>query len=305
MIWLFIGGAIVCAALVLLATSTRLKIREYTVSSPKLSRSFTAVHISDLHESRYGKNQKKLIDAVKEANPDVIFITGDIIEDNKNDEKKPVEVALDNPSRVALEELVKIALCYMVLGNHEGSIPNIDDICTELEAIGVKLMHRASCEEIFDGVLLCGIFDPYFLRDEIHHNSLTERFAEDKDKLSSMILEWREILTQEFAFVAEDERFTILLSHRPEEYELYDSLGFDAAFSGHAHGGQWRLPPFINGVYAPHQGIFPDHAGGLYEYDGFVHVVSRGLSKKRMVRIFNRPEICVVEFKADTASPED
>lgn len=296
MIWFYIGGAIICAALALAATSNRIKVREYTVSSPKLSRSFTAVQISDLHESRYGKDQKKLIDAVKNASPDVIFITGDMIEDDKSDEENDIEFTKDNPSRVALEALVEIAPCYMVLGNHEANIPNIDDICTELEEIGVKVMHRTACEEIFDGVLLCGICDPYFLKDEIHHNNLAERFAEDKDRVSPTLTKWRELLSDEYEDIAEDERFTILLSHRPEEYELYRSLGFDVAFSGHAHGGQWRLPPFINGVYAPHQGLFPSHAGGLYEYDGFAHVVSRGLSKKRMVRIFNRPEVCVVEF---------
>ncbi len=299
MIWFFIGGAIVCAALVLAATSNRIKVREYTVSSPKLSHSFTAVQISDLHESRYGKNQKKLIDSVKDAEPDVIFITGDMIEDDKSDEENPIELTKDNPSLVALEALAKIAPCYMVLGNHEAYIPNIDEICAELEKMGVKLMHRTSCEEIFDGVLLCGVCDPYFFKDEIHHNNLAERFAEDKDRVSPILTEWREELKDEFADVASDERFTILLSHRPEEYGLYDSLGFDAAFSGHAHGGQWRLPPFINGVYAPHQGFFPDHAGGFYEYEDFAHIVSRGLSKKRMVRIFNRPEICVIKFEME------
>lgn len=296
MIWFYIGGALICAALALAATSNRIKVREYTVSSPKLTHSFTAVQISDLHESMYGKGQKKLISAVKDASPDVIFITGDMIEDDKSDEPKDSSFDKDNPSRVLIEALTQIALCYMVLGNHEASIPNIDDICKELEEMGVILLHRASREEIFDGVLVCGICDPYFFKDEIHHNNLAERFAEDSAKVSPTLTKWRELLADEYSNIAEDERFTILLSHRPEEYELYRTLGFDAAFSGHAHGGQWRLPPFINGVYAPHQGLFPSHAGGVYEYEDFTHIVSRGLSKKRMVRIFNRPEVCVVDF---------
>ncbi len=294
--WIILCGALLCAALLAFATSNRLRVQRYSISSDKLTRSFRAVHISDLHESRYGKGQKKLIDAVKAEKPDVIFITGDMIEDDKSDEENPIELTADNPSCVALEALAKIAPCYMVLGNHEAYIPNIDEICVQLEEMGVKLVHRTSCEEIFDGVLLCGICDPYFFKDEIHHNNLDERFAEDKDRVSPILTKWREELKDEFADVASDERFTILLSHRPEEFELYRSLGFNAAFSGHAHGGQWRLPPFINGVYAPNQGFFPDHAGGFYEYDGFAHIVSRGLSKKRMVRIFNRPEVCVVEF---------
>ena len=292
---IILGGALLCAAVLTFATSNRLCVRKYRVSSGKLAQSFIAVHISDLHESRYGKGQKKLVDSVKEASPDVIFITGDMFEDNKKDESAPIDFSADNPSRVLLEALIEIAPCYMVLGNHEANISNVDELCDALSEMGVKLIHPYGSEEVF-GALVCGVYDPYFLKKEVHHNNLAERFAEDKDRVSPTITKWREELADEFADVASEERFTILLSHRPEEFELYRSLGFDAAFSGHAHGGQWRLPPFINGVYAPHQGLFPRHAGGCYEYDGFTHIVSRGLSKKRMVRIFNRPEVCVVEF---------
>ena len=299
MIWFYIGGALICAALALGATSNRIKVREYSVVSPKLPRSFTAVQISDLHESMYGKGQKKLINAVKEAAPDVIFITGDMIEDDKHDITKDKELLSDNPSLVLIEALVEIAPCYMVLGNHEANIPNIDSICDELSEMGVVLLHESSREEIFDGVLVCGICDPYFFKDEIHHNNLAERFAEDRARVSPMLTKWRELLSSEYADIGEEECFTILLSHRPEEYELYRELGFDTALSGHAHGGQWRLPPFINGVYAPNQGLFPSHAGGVYEYEDFTHIVSRGLSKKRMVRIFNRPEVCVVKFEKE------
>lgn len=299
MIWFYIGGALICAALALAATSNKIKVSEYSISSPKLTRSFTVLQISDVHESKYGKGQKKLVNVVKDASPDVIFITGDMVEDDKSDNPKDSSFDKDNPSRVLIEALVKIAPCYMVLGNHEGSIPNIDSICEELEKMGVTVLHRASREVILDDVLVCGVCDPYFFKDEIHHNNIAERFAEDAERVSPALTKWREMLSEEYADVAEEERFTILLSHRPEEYELYDSLGFDVAFSGHAHGGQWRLPPFINGVYAPHQGIFPDHAGGVYEYEDFTHIVSRGLSKKRMVRIFNRPEVCVVKFEME------
>lgn len=303
--WVVTGGALICAAVFAFATSNKLRMQRYSISSDKLTRSFRAVHISDLHESCYGKGQSKLISAVKAAKPDVIFITGDMIEDDKRDVTKKNEFLADNNSRVALEALVEIAPCYMVLGNHEANVPNINELCVELQKMGVHLLQPHSREAILGDVIVCGVQDPYFLKAEAHHNNLAERFAEDKDRVSPTLTKWRELLSDEYADITEDERFTILLSHRPEEYELYRSLGFDAALSGHAHGGQWRLPPFINGVYAPNQGFFPNHAGGLYEYDGFAHVVSRGLSKKRMVRIFNRPEVCVVEFEADMASTKN
>ena len=196
----------------------------------------------------------------------------------------------------------------MVFGNHESNIPATDKLSSEIEALGIRLLHRRNpsdadmLEEITvkgEKILICGCDDPYFDRREPHiklKKSFSVRFMEDRDKSGFGKDLWRERVGREYGFIKNDKRLTVLLSHRPEEFELYKNLGFDSAFSGHAHGGQWRLPPFINGVYAPNQGIFPRHAGGIYRYDGFCHIVSRGLSKKRMVRIFNRPEICFVDF---------
>ena len=303
---ILIGGAVICAALAYIAVSNKLKCRRYTLTSDKLARELTVVHISDLHESRFGEGQRELIGAVRSAAPDIIVITGDIVEDDESDPREGQVLTIDNMARILLEALPDIAPCFMVLGNHESNIPNTDLLCSELEALGVRVLHRRNpddpdmCEEVTvngERVLICGADDPYFDRREpMHKNSFSERMAEDKDSMNPTIVTWRERLSREYASCADDTRLTLLLSHRPEEYRLYRSLGFDAAFSGHAHGGQWRLPPLINGVYAPHQGFFPRHAGGCYRYEGFTHIVSRGLSKKRMVRIFNRPEICVVKF---------
>ena len=95
-----------------------------------------------------------------------------------------------------------------------------------------------------------------------------------------------------------DEDFSVLLFHRPENPEEYASLGFDLVLSGHAHGGQWRIPGILNGIYAPHQGFFPKYAGGRYEIENTVMIVSRGLAKESnaVPRIFNRPEIVVIDI---------
>ena len=100
------------------------------------------------------------------------------------------------------------------------------------------------------------------------------------------------------ASVPED-AFSVLLSHRPELVEDYRELAFDLVVSGHAHGGQWRLPHLINGAYAPHQGILPDYAGGMYELDNTTLIVSRGLARETTLvpRIFNRPELVLVEIQ--------
>ncbi len=305
---IFIGGAVILTAgLVGAALSCRLIRREYTVSTDKIKKPFTAVHISDLHESCFGKAQEKLIRAIKAEKPDVILITGDMVEDGRIFE--PGEPIMDstNNARIFFERAAKIAPVYMVLGNHESNIPDTQKLVTEITATGVHLLHRHHAGEddvCFpisvngEEILLASADDPYFDRAHPHKNTFSERMEEDRNRQTPNIVNWRNRLNREYPNIKVEERLTLLLSHRPEEYELYRELGFDVAFSGHAHGGQFRLPPFINGFYAPHQGFFPKHAGGFYEYDGFTHVVSRGLSKRRMVRIFNRPEVCVVKFMA-------
>ena len=90
----------------------------------------------------------------------------------------------------------------------------------------------------------------------------------------------------------------VLLAHRPENIKCYLQYPFDLIVSGHAHGGQWRIPGLLNGLYAPHQGLFPRYAGGRYDFDGATFLVSRGLAREstRVPRIFNRPELVIVDI---------
>lgn len=303
-----VGGAIIIAALLIFAaTSNRLKCRTYFFKSNKVSKEITVVHISDLHECSFGKKQEKLLDMIKGASPDIIVITGDTFED---DEKTVGQLKSLNPARLFLKGAVKIAPCYMVLGNHERFIKSIDELCLLVEGMGIHLLHPTDGEgavqykevRISDFELtVCGVPDPYFFYEAKNRKgrSIKEIFAEDKDRKNTNIKNWRDKIESELPSIYDENALMILLSHRPEEYEFYEKLGFDLVFSGHAHGGQWRLPPFINGVYAPHQGVFPDHAGGVYPLGKGLHIVSRGLSKKRMFRIFNRPEVCVVKISKD------
>lgn len=93
------------------------------------------------------------------------------------------------------------------------------------------------------------------------------------------------------------EHFTVLLSHRPELIETYKQFDFDLVLSGHAHGGQWRIPFVLNGLYAPNQGVFPQYAGGRYDYENGTMIVSRGLAREStpVPRVFNRPELVIIE----------
>jgi len=309
-----IGGAgfLAAALLAAAATDSRLAVRRTSVPCGKITAPIRVAHISDLHESLFGDGQRTLIHALHVMKPDLIVFTGDMIEDDDSDPREGSVITTDNLARPLLETAPKIAPCFMVLGNHESNIPRTDLLCDELDAFGINVLHRAhddapdmveTLEIHGNPVCICGADDPYFdRRERPRHPSMAERMAEDRDRFGHGIMGWRGRLRAEYAAVAADTRLTLLLSHRPEEFSLYRELGFDAAFSGHAHGGQWRIPLLVNGVYSPHQGLFPQHAGGVYSYEPtettgkFTHIVSRGLSKKRMVRIFNRPELWQVDF---------
>ena len=94
------------------------------------------------------------------------------------------------------------------------------------------------------------------------------------------------------------DNYNIILSHRPEYFDTYEAHDYDLALCGHAHGGQWRIPGILNGLYAPNQGMFPKYAGGLYEEDGTTMIVSRGLAREstRVPRLYNRPELVIIDL---------
>jgi predicted MPP superfamily phosphohydrolase len=92
--------------------------------------------------------------------------------------------------------------------------------------------------------------------------------------------------------------YNIILSHRPEYIDTYSAHNYDLALCGHAHGGQWRIPGLLNGLYAPNQGMFPKYAGGLYVVDNTTMIVSRGLAREstRIPRLYNRPELVIIDI---------
>ena len=134
-------------------------------------------------------------------------------------------------------------------------------------------------------IAVCGVDDPYAWADSY---GFTER-AEGS---------FREQVSQAAA-QAEEGTYTILLAHRPELLDVYSQYDFDLVLAGHAHGGQWRIPGILNGLWAPNQGLFPAHAGGRYEQDGTVMIVSRGLAREStwVPRWYNRPELVIIDLQ--------
>lgn len=254
--------------LLILIYSHLLKVVDYQFDDVgfKGNKNLNIALITDLHACYYGDNQKWLVDILKQKQPDVILLGGDIYDD-----KRP----FDNADSL-LSQLPAIAPTYYVDGNHENWLPQqqYNQVIKAITEHGVSVIHGKSIAIPNTNVIVHGISDP----DGGHF---------DKD------------LTAITANLNKD-NINILLSHRPERIDTYREYDFDVILSGHAHGGQWRVPFIINGVFAPNQGFLPKYAGGLYEFDDergkSKFIVSRGLAREstRVPRIFNRPELVFI-----------
>ena len=253
-----------------------IQVSFFEVSSKKLPSSFenyTIVHISDLHNKKFGKNQNRLLKKICNQSPDIIFITGDIIDKRNFNTKNVAEF---------IKGAVKLAPVYFVPGNHEASIKeNYKILYEKLSLFGVNIINNERVKLFLgkDSIYICGIDDPCF-------------FSESR-------LSKKEIIENNLSKIKIDiEKFNILLSHRPEMIKVYADYGYDLVFTGHAHGGQFRIP-FVGGIFAPNQGFFPKYTSGKHIFSHTVEIISRGLGPSIIpIRIFNRPEIVVCKLKS-------
>lgn len=266
---LIILSVLLIIAAGLLWGNNSIKTTEYTVSPENLPESFDGfriVQVSDLHNTDFGNG---LIEKISDAKPDIIVITGDIIDSYHTEIPIAVEFA---------ERVCEIAPVYYVTGNHEHRIDGYEILKTQLEKAGFIILEGETVEITRNGekISLTGIDDTTFFGSEI----LDEQIIAFSQKLKSLAAE-------------ADEDINILLSHRPEHFSLYTECDFDVVFSGHAHGGQIRLP-FLGGVYAPGQGFFPEYTEGVHTSGETNMVISRGLGNSLFpLRVFNRPEIVI------------
>lgn len=267
----FIVGGIVC--------NNALELNTYTITSPDLPESFDGykiAQVSDLHNCTIGADNSKLVNMLKEASPDIIVLTGDIIDCRTPD----VKTALD-----FVAEATEIAPCYYVTGNHEKRVPEeLEDLLEGLYGLGVNILRNETAEITQNGetIYLLGVDDPHFTTHETY---------ESEEVVTNRVLS---------ELVPEDSSaFTVLLAHRPDLFEFYAEHNIDLTFSGHAHGGQIRLP-FVGGLYAPDQGLFPKYDGGLYTSGTSSLIVSRGVGNSLFpLRIFNPPEVILVELQSE------
>lgn len=245
---------------ILALLSFPLKTVSYTVHSSEVSEEITIVQISDLHSYSYGKDMKTLINATDKAKPDIIVLTGDIYDDIRDNEN----------TRTLLRNLGSRYKCFYVAGNHELRTPLWSGFKAEAEGFGITVMEGDTAA--VGGITICGAAGSP--DNETTHYNGVRMCAKNA------------------------EGFSVILSHFPEDIDYYRSFGcFDLILCGHAHGGQWRIPLLLNGVYSPGKGIFPKYAGGRFDFDDCTMIVSRGLARELfpVARIFNNPELAVIK----------
>lgn len=262
---------ILIAALIAWAAidSRNIDVTRFTVSgAPEAFSGFKIVQISDLHNAEFGTDNQKLIDILKSEAPDAIVITGDLIDARRTN----TEIA-ESFARRCME----IADCYYVPGNHEARLGDTYDAFeSALIADGVNVLRNGSVRirKEMDAIRIVGVDDP--------------AFAKASDAITNLDAALEALSSNDF---------TILLAHRPELIDEYSKWGIDLVLSGHAHGGQIRLPG-IGGLYAPGQGFFPRYTSGNYTVGDTEMIVSRGIGNSAFpLRVNDRPEVVIVTLK--------
>lgn len=241
-----------------------LETTHYTYAAEQLGadlEGYRIVQISDLHNAKFGKNNQKLVGRIRECEPDMIVLTGDLVDSNHTNVDRAVQF---------VDEIVKICPVYYVTGNHE------------------YWLEKSEYDELMDGLIGAGvvILDDQVV--EISRGDAKFRLVGLDDKsLTYGTLE---------ALLSDEKEFTVVLAHEPQYLVRYADTGVDLVLSGHAHGGQFRLP-FVGGIVAPDQGFLPEYTAGEYYMDGTEMIVSRGLGNSVIpARLFNYPEIVCVEL---------
>lgn len=259
----------------------RIDITSYDIYDERLPEGFDGariVQLSDLHNSSFGKHNVRLISKIKAAEPDYIFITGDYIDSRRTDFK-----VTDFLSK----NITEIAPVYFCTGNHERRHSHIlKKLEKSFRKHGIRSL-RNSFVYLKRGnsrIRLIGSDDPAFMKRKLE--------KEEREQL----------LSERLGHLCSSQDYNILLSHKPEYYKVYESSGAELVFSGHAHGGQFRLP-FGIPLYTPDEGFFPKYAQGVHKIGGMTLVVSRGLGQSVIpFRINNSPELVVVTLHCGAES---
>ncbi len=255
--YLYLGA--VFLFLLAAALPWKIDVTKVQIKTDKVKNPMRIMVLADLHCRRFGKNQNRILDRVKEEKPDIIVIPGDLF-----DYERDYEVSFE------LIRGLKGYPVYFSSGNHEMFLSDdLGRLRRRLEHEGVYVLEDRS--EVFHEAEIAGMTD------------MGERPVKSPTEVSALF---------------QTNLFRILISHRPHYYDLYRSCRCDLIISGHYHGGQWCLPFTKKGIYVPHEGFFPSHTHGLHEMNGKLMFVSRGLASghPNLPRLYNNPEIGIIDI---------
>ena len=266
---------LIAIILIIYCENNFLEKTRYIYKSKKIPKSFDGfkiIQISDLHDKTFGRDNKNLIRIIDDENPDIIVVTGDIYYYYNG----KIENSLN-----FLQNISKTHKVYLVTGNHEYKDKNWETHRKIIEGFGIKIIDNMVdiIRNDYEDIYIYGLKDPAFYHKSLRYSI----FEEELDKMKKSM---------------NDEKFGILLSHRPDKIDIYSRNKVDLVFSGHAHGGQIRL--FGNGILSPAEGFFPKYTSGMHVKENTTVVISRGLGRTIFTfRLFNRPEVVITSLKRD------
>lgn len=238
----------------------RLEVTYYDYSNPKVPASFDnfrIVHISDLHLKNFGSNQSRLLEAIMDYQPDIIVMTGDIVDEN-HDSLAPLENLLKGISSIPT---------YYVSGNHE-------------------LLPEASSQY----QTMLDLFSQYGV---VNLDDQTETILRENSSIYITGSRWRSKYVVNYLPNADENYFNILLYHGTDFFPELASFHYDLILSGHVHGGIVRLP-FIGGLFSNNGTLFPEYDAGIFSSNYTTMISSRGLGDSHIPRFYNRPELVCI-----------
>lgn len=273
---------IILIAVEIIVSYKCLTVTDYKIRSSKIKESTKIVLISDLHNNQFGKANKRLADKIRKQDPDLILLDGDILNEDGKDAQTAVNL---------VKRLTKIAPVYYALGNHENVYKKHKDknLCQELEEAGARVVDK-DYEDLTvknNKIRIGGLYEYAFAVDGEGNMS--------KKDIPSKV---RNFLTD----FEDTDAFKIMLSHRPDSFifgQAADTWNIDLVTSGHAHGGQVRIPG-KGGLYGADQGWFPKYVDGIHHFKTVKNmIITRGLGsdKEKLPRFHNIPEIVVIHLE--------
>lgn len=256
-----------------------LEVSQYIVKSNKIPTSFKdfkILQLSDLHSKNFGNRNNKLIKKVNSENPDIIVMTGDMVNTKDTDFEVFINLA---------EQISKRYDTYYIVGNHEQNLT--DDkrkiLIDKLNEIGIRVLdnEKVTITRGTESINLYGLW--FALR---YYKDLNNEYTKDVFFGAKQI--------QTVLGNLDIDSYNILLTHNPLYADTYSNWGADLTLSGHIHGGMIRIP-FIGGLLSPERKFFPKYDAGKYQVNGKILIVNRGLGNGDFgIRVFNRPEISVI-----------